>query len=149
MRAVQSILVIMGLMAISACVYDPNMRRDFDFPIERGDAAQGELAFIDLGCPQCHSVRGVELPALNNPYPIHLELGGSETYRKTDAELMTSIINPNHVISDRYRNQMLVEGAVPLDSPMPYFEYMSLGQLFDIVAFLDSKYQVVDPLDDD
>lgn len=128
---------------VSGCVYDPNTRADFNFPTDRGDAAKGEQAFVDLGCHVCHSVYRTDLPVLPAPFPVHLELGGSTSDSKSEAELMTSLINPTHVISDRYRDQLRVTGEVPLDSPMPFFEDMTLGQLFDIVAFLDSKYSFV------
>lgn len=148
MRFTKLLPALTCTLLLGACVYDPNMRSDFDFPMERGDINKGMQAFTDLGCHQCHSIAGVDLPLHPYPSPVHLELGGSTTYRKSEAELMTSVMNPNHMISDKYREQMLIEGAVPLDSPMPYFEYMTLGQLFDIVALLNSKYQLIEPSDE-
>ena len=59
---------------------------------------------------------------------------------------MTSIINPNHVISERYREQLLLDAVIPLESPMPtpHIENMTVRQLIDLVAFLDSRYQSID-----
>jgi hypothetical protein len=62
------------------------------------------------------------------------------------ADLTTSIINPNHAISERYRDQQLVLNTeIPLESPMPMpnIDTMTVRQLIDIVAFLDSKYEVM------
>lgn len=132
-----------ALSTITACVYDPNIQRDFDFPVERGDIEMGQQAFVDLGCHQCHTVARTELP----DYPIYtllrLELGGPTSSYKSNAQLLTSLINPNHVISDKYRDLLRIEGGMPLDSPMPNFDHMTVGQLLDIVAFLDSKYETV------
>jgi hypothetical protein len=70
-------------------------------------------------------------------------LGGDIIFAKSDAELMTSIINPNHVISERFREQLRLDAVVPLESPMPRIENMTVGQLIDLVAFLDSRYRLM------
>ena len=61
------------------------------------------------------------------------------------ADLTTSVINPKHAISERYRDQLLLNTEIPLESPMPMpnLDTMTVRQLIDIVAFLDSKYQVM------
>ena len=62
------------------------------------------------------------------------------------ADLTTSIINPDHAVSERYRDQeLLLNTQIPLESPMPMpnIDTMSVRQLIDIVAFLDSKYQLI------
>lgn len=128
---------------VAACVYDPNVQRDFDFPIERGDIEMGQQAFVDLGCHQCHTVARTELP----DYPIYpllrLELGGPTTSHKSEAQLLTSLINPNHIISDEYLDLLRIEAGGVINSPMPNYDHMTVGQLLDIVAFLDSKYVTV------
>lgn len=75
-----------------------------------------------------------------------LELGGPTSIVRSYADLTTSIINPNHAISERYRDQqLLLNTEIPLESPMPRpnLNTMSVRQLIDIVAFLDSKYQLL------
>lgn len=143
MKYCRVLFAIVTLSVLAACVYDPNTRRDFDFPIERGDIEEGQLAFTDLGCHQCHSVAGTRLPEYPFPSPVQFQLGGPTSSVRSYAELMTSVMNPNYHISSEFRAQQRLMGEVPLDSPMPNFDHMSLAQLFDIVAFLDSKYQVI------
>ena len=111
----------------------------FGFPIERGDIDEGRQAFIDHQCHQCHSVAGVRLPELAGASPPILELGGEAAL--PFAELVTSIIDPNHNISERYREQLRLNAVVPLESPMPtpHMETMSVRQLVDLVTFLDSR----------
>lgn len=137
------IVSVVGLAAfISGCSYSPI----FAFPVEEGDAAAGRQAFVDHRCHQCHSVAGIELPALAGASSVELQLGGETTEVKTYAELVTSIINPDHVISERYREQLRLDAVVPLDSPMPlpYTDNMTVQQLIDIVTFLDSRYDLVE-----
>lgn len=119
---------------------------DFGFPIERGSVDDGQQAFIDHQCHQCHSVSGVRLPPLAGASAPILELGGDPLAARTFAGLVTSVINPNHVISERYRVQLRLNAQVPLDSPMPmpHIDTMTVRQLIDIVTFLDSRYILVE-----
>lgn len=117
----------------------------FGFPVDQGDVAAGRQAFIDHRCHQCHSVADERLPPLAGADRPILELGGPTTMVRSYADLTTSIINPNHAISERYRDQLLLNTEIPLESPMPMpnIDTMSVRQLIDIVAFLDSKYRIV------
>jgi len=121
----------------------------FRFPIEQADIANGKQAFIDHRCHQCHGVAGVKLPTLAGEAPVRLMLGGETTAAKSYAGLVESIINPNHVISERYREQLRLDAEVPLESPMPMvpIDNMTIRQLLDIVAFLDSRYASTDDYD--
>jgi sulfur-oxidizing protein SoxX len=139
----KAVVALLTLAAIATgCSYSPI----FGFPVDEGDVQAGRQAFIDHQCHRCHSVAGVRLPELAGASAPILELGGETTAVKTYAELMTSIINPNHVISERYREQLLLDAVVPLESPMPLpsLDNMTVRQLIDLVAFLDSRYQFVE-----
>jgi sulfur-oxidizing protein SoxX len=118
----------------------------FGFPASEGDIAAGRQAFLDHRCHQCHSVADERLPVLAGADRPIFELGGATTAIHSYADLTTSIINPNHAISERYRNQELtLNTTIPLESPMPMpnLDTMTVRQLIDIVAFLDSKYRLV------
>jgi sulfur-oxidizing protein SoxX len=136
------IAVSAGAMLAAGCAYSPGLA----FPIEQGNIAAGRQAFIDHQCNRCHSVAGVDLPQIAGAPPPLLELGGETSMAKSYEELLTSIINPNHSISDKYREQQLLGADVPVDSPMPMPEVdnMTVRQLIDIVAFLDSRYVLVE-----
>ncbi len=118
----------------------------FGFPVEEGDIVAGRQAFIDHRCHQCHSVAAERLPPLAGADRPILELGGPTAVVKSYAELTTSIINPNHAISQRYRDQQLAKLQITIDSPMvrPNLDTMTVRQLIDIVAFLDSKYRTLE-----
>lgn len=127
----------------AGCAYAPG------FPIQQGDIDRGRQAFADHRCHQCHSVAGVSLPALAGASPVQFELGGEIFAVMSYTDLMTSIINPNHVISERYREQVLLEGGIPFESPMPmpHIQNMTVRQLIDLVAFLDSRYSLIEEYD--
>jgi sulfur-oxidizing protein SoxX len=136
------VLVVAGPALVAGCASGAL----FGFPIDQGDIPAGREAFIDHRCHQCHSIADERLPALAGADRPILELGGPTTMVRSYADLTTSIINPNHTISERYRDQQLLSNTeIPLDSPMPRpnIDTMSVRQLIDIVAFLDSKYRLV------
>jgi hypothetical protein len=144
---VKSTAALFGLLAASPLLLSGCASAAlFGFPIEEGDINAGRQAFLDHRCHQCHSVAGERLPPLAGAARPVLELGGETTVIRSYADLTTSIINPNHAISERYRDQQLaLNTQIPLDSPMPRpsLDTMSVRQLIDIVAFLDSRYRLV------
>jgi sulfur-oxidizing protein SoxX len=99
-----------------------------------GDAAAGRLVFLKMQCNHCHMVtgklsEGIALPVAATPAPLL----GPEVAKKSQAELVTSIVNPSHVIQRRAPNQ---EGKL---SPMgDYTHVLTVRQLIDLVAFLES-----------
>lgn len=111
------------------------------FRLPSGDAEKGKAAFLKLQCHACHRVEGVDLPPPGSKSPITVVLGGEVLKVRTYDELVTSIINPPHLVADKYRG-LLVEGQ----TPMPQFnDSMSVAQLIDIVAFLHPRYQKLLP----
>lgn len=111
--------------------------------LPRGNIAAGRQAFIDLKCYRCHGVEGVEFPPVENESTIMFALGGRVSRVKSYSELVTSIINPKHVVSEKYLKSMgeLAEAGI-IESPMTSFnDQMTVTQLIDLVMFLDSRYQ--------
>jgi len=137
-------LVVLGL-TLPALVAGCASSTLFGFPVDQGDIAAGRQAFLDHRCHQCHSIADERLPQLAGADRPILELGGPTTFVRSYADLTTSIINPNHAISERYRDQRLLLTEIPLESPMPMpnIDNMTVRQLIDIVAFLDFKYELV------
>ncbi|MGD8808127.1 MAG: cytochrome C [Gammaproteobacteria bacterium] len=135
-------VVLVAASLVSGCAYTPV----FGFPSDAGDVDAGRQAFIDHQCHACHTVAGVRLPSLAGAADPLLELGGETLYVKSYADLVTSIINPDHRISERYRDEQLRRGNVPLETPMPppNIDNMTVRQLIDIVTFLDSRYELIE-----
>jgi mono/diheme cytochrome c family protein len=141
---IKTVLILLGA-TLAAPIAGCASSAIFGFPANEGDVAAGRQAFIDHHCHQCHSIADERMPPLAGADRPILELGGPTTIVRSYADLTTSIINPNHAISERYRDQLLLRTELPLDSPMPTpnLDTMTVRQLLDIVAFLDSKYELL------
>ncbi len=69
-------------------------------------------------------------------------LGGEVSHIETHGELVTSIINPSHEISRRYPRDQVADGDVSKMKAIN--ERMTVAQLIDLTAFLQSKYKLRD-----
>ena len=121
------------LLLASAC-------ENQEFVLPPGDVAKGQAVFIDLSCNSCHSVAGhVEHSPLEDG-AIHVELGGIVSRIKSYSNLVTSIINPSHKLSRGINAMTTTEEG---KSRMPiYNEVMTVQQLVDLTAFLETTYEV-------
>lgn len=137
-------LVILGTTLLGACRTYPDYANDFRFPILQGDVARGQEAFVAMGCHMCHTVDGIELADNARLRPVTVNLGGDLIFAKTYGDLVTSILNPSHVISEEYLQQLpRTERSATSSSPMYVNPDMKVTQLIDIVAFLNSRYRLL------
>lgn len=136
----QFLPVFGGLVILSAlCGCDTNPKSGRGFHLPDGNVEKGKQAFLELKCTTCHRVEGVNLPP---PVMFNLTLGGRTSRVRTYGELVTAIINPSHIVSKKYKSAF--ENGVA--SPMPRFNHeMTVEQLIDLVAFLQSRYVVEIP----
>jgi len=77
-----------------------------------------------------------------------LELGGTVMYSKTYADLVTSIINPNHIVSDEYLDTLPRDTRGKARTVMPFQDQMTVAQLIDLVTFLNSRYILMEGYDE-
>ena len=111
------VLSIFMLAVLSACSEDNRPVKGFVLP--EGDIAQGEQVFLDFNCHTCHTIPGKEFPTLEFEAPFILEIGG-EVYRvKHYGELLTSVVNPEHIISGKYKAMLAEADRQAVISPMP------------------------------
>jgi sulfur-oxidizing protein SoxX len=144
MKKIYLLVLGISVLVLSSCRVYPDYANDFRFPILRGDIDRGQQAFVSLGCTQCHVVEGVELPAYSGTRPFTVILGGELMFAKTYGDLTTSIINPDHVLSDQYLDLLPREDRSRTNSsPMYLNEDMKVTELIDIVAFLNSRYRLL------
>ena len=142
------LLVSLVLLVITSCATHPDYATQFRFPVEWGSNAEGQTTFADLECHQCHTVKGVDLPAYEGESPVMLELGGTVMYSKTYADLVTSIINPKHVVSDEYLKTLPRDARGKAKTVMPFKDEMTVTQLIDLVTFLNSRYILMEGYDE-
>jgi mono/diheme cytochrome c family protein len=134
----QAILVATTLVvAAVGCDTGPKSARGFRLP--DGNADKGKAAFISLQCYTCHKVDGVDLPPPGATVKAPVLLGGEVTRIKTYGELVTSVINPSHKLSEKMKEEWSREAKL---SPMPEFnDIMTVSQMIDLVAFLQPRYK--------
>ena len=132
------------LLGLSACGEDGKPVRGFVLP--KGDIAQGEQVFVDFNCHGCHTIPDLKFPAVNFTPPFILEIGG-EVYRvKNYGELLTAVVNPDHIISPKYVAMLAKADREAVISPMPYYgEEMTIAELLDLVTFLHAQYSRLQP----
>ena len=98
-----------------------------------GDVAAGRQTFVDFGCSSCHAVQESVLPQTADAEPRKgPDLSGMGSHHPA-AYFAESILNPNAVIVDG-------PGYFGSDgrSTMPAYPDMTLRQLADLVAYLQS-----------
>jgi sulfur-oxidizing protein SoxX len=138
------VLILLLPALLSAC--DPKDRPVKGFVLPPGDVELGKQVFIDHGCFQCHLLPTVDLPRRAPDPPVTLEIGG-KVYRVKDyGELLDAVVNPNHIISPKYKMTLDKDDRNNAQSPMPNFnEEMTVAELIDLVAFLHAQYIKTDP----
>ena len=134
-------IIPLGFLILTGCDRQPDSPYGFRLP--EGDSTQGREAFIANDCIKCHTVYGDPLPTPDEASDIQVVLGGSVTRVKTYGQLVTSIINPSHVIKLEYKRKYTdAEG----NSLMPDFtSELTARELIDITQYLQGKYKITIP----
>jgi L-cysteine S-thiosulfotransferase len=137
MRLTSTIILIAALLVlVGGCQTGPHSSAGFRLP-EDGNAERGKAAFVGLGCNNCHTVTGAELPAATDPRSVSIALGGEKAYEMNDGYLVTSIINPSYKLASYPKEKIAVAGTSLMPS---HAEQMTVQQMTDIVVFLQSHY---------
>ena len=139
-----SLFSLLLMLALSACTRESAPVKGFVLP--EGDVAQGEQVFVKYNCHGCHTIPGVDLPDVEPKPALVVEIGG-EVYRvKNYGELLTSVINPNHEISQENINKLEDANRQIESTPMPYYgDAMTITEMVNLVTFLRVQYSKVMP----
>jgi cbb3-type cytochrome oxidase cytochrome c subunit len=130
-------ILLCGGLLISSC---NEQARGFALP--EGDIAEGKATYTRLACNECHSISGIEWKGGSDN--LNIQLGGEVALQKSYGDLVTSIINPSHKIAPRYKQKTSAEATEEGLSKMKnYNEVMTVQELVDLIAFLQSEYEVV------
>ena len=136
-------LGVILLMLLTAACNGPKSGAGLRLP--DGDVQRGKAAFLELKCNTCHTVAKTEIPSPSQDYAYVrvVVLGGEVRQVKTYGALVTSIINPSHSLAPGYPKELIAKGN---ESAMTNFnDTMTVRQLIDLVAFLQSRYEFVPP----
>lgn len=134
------VLIITALLSAgTACDSGRHSSAGFRLP-PSADAERGKVAFVELGCPSCHRVSGMDLPQPTVQPAVPVVLGGEVDKKLSDAYLLTAMIYPSHRLAPGAPKDQIATGGV---SRMPdYTDKMTVRQAVDVVAFLQSRYTV-------
>ena len=72
-----------------------------------------------------------------------MALGGSVSHVKTCGELVTSIINPSHIIARTWPRQAVETNGK--SAMRAYNDVMTVEQLVNLVTFLETEYELRTP----
>ena len=125
--------VLMALLC--ACQPDPKSSKGFHLP--DGDVEAGKVVFQELRCVKCHTVEGSEFEVVPDG-PVEVHLGGKVIHVRSYGELVTAIINPSHDLAKGYDESQVSKDGKSLMAD--YNAVMTVQQLIDLVAFLQSTY---------
>ena len=142
MNTIKSMICLLGSLLIISC--DNGPKGAYGFTLPDGDAEVGQQYFVKFKCIDCHTVSGLGnellIPEDNKPL-MNVKLGGKSTRIVTYGELVTSIINPSHKISNRYSiAPMSKDGESMMRN---YNDIMTVDELIDIVAFVQGHYKLM------
>jgi L-cysteine S-thiosulfotransferase len=139
-------LFLGALVLMAGCLSDRHSSTGFRLPAD-GDVQRGKAAFVSLGCSNCHAVVGTDLPEPTVQPAVPVVLGGQIAEPITDGYFVTAIINPAYQLRHqlaRYRKEEITTNGEPR---MPHYDdRITVRQLTDIVAFLQSQYAVQRPV---
>ncbi len=128
------LMLSFGLFMVTAEAHD-------ELALPKGSAESGMQVFIDMECTACHTVAGLDLPPPEEMSDVAVNLGGETPVVKTQAALVTAIVNPSHsLVQGLYLQAEGPEGG----SKMPNFnDLLTVAQLIDLVTFLEQQYKLI------
>jgi hypothetical protein len=127
--------LILAQATALACAGCSTMQHSSGFNLPQGDPTAGKAAFTTMKCHVCHSVVGHQFPAPSALPAVPVVLG-AEKKRPTPGQLADSIVNPSHRLEPGYGEELVRSGK--LSRMGDYSEVMTVRQLSDLVAFLDT-----------
>ena len=141
MRSTLFTLGILAMVMTTGCTPPPKSGKGFTLPV--GNAQAGKAIYTSLQCNACHRIDGVDQIAAEREEPeLSIALGGEVTRIETYGELVTSIINPSHRLAKGYPvDAVSVDGKSKMKN---YNDAMTVTQLTDLVAFVQSKYKLLE-----
>lgn len=135
-----SLLALIGFslaLTAAACRYQQAEALPREVPA--GNALAGKEAFLELRCWSCHEIEGTDMPKPVAAPIMPVFLGGNARPAPDDLYLLQAIVNPSHELAPGWGTDTNIRSE-NLSRMGDYSEVMSARQLFDLIAFLKSRY---------
>ena len=142
MNLYSSLFVTILVASLSGCG-DSGVDSPRGFSLPQGDIAKGEKVLLKHQCLSCHSVEGLQDDNIKRELQQPIKLGGESYKVTTYAELVTSIINPSHKISQGHLKNVQDENGK--SRMRNYNDVMTVTELVNLVAYLQPKFKVKAP----
>jgi mono/diheme cytochrome c family protein len=136
--------VLAAAIAAPGCETPQKSSRGFHLP--DGDPARGRRVFVQMRCHACHEVAGEDFPAPIADPPVDRPLGGVVPYAKTDGYLATAVLDPSHWIAPGSVEEVRYGRLSRMGD---FRDSMTVSELVDVVAYLQSRYTVRPPRPND
>ena len=133
-----AITTVFITLIMVGCDSGPKLSIGFSLP--DGDAKSGRDVYQSMQCHACHSIDGIKQLGSEGEQAISVKLGGKVSRIKTYGELVTSIVNPSHRLAKGYPLEEIQSDGV--SKMRNYNDVMTVSQLINLVAFLQSKYEL-------
>ena len=135
-------MTVVPLFAVLAFGCDTGRKGSAGFHMPDGDPVKGRQVFLEHRCNSCHEVAGVALdrPVADPPVPVRL--GGKVYTAPTDGVLATAILHPSYRLANG-PYQLVTSGR--LSRMGDFTDTMTLREMIDVVAFLQSTYEEIPP----
>ena len=142
MNQMRYMILSLSVLLITASGCSPGPQSGKGFTLPAGNVEAGKTVFTAHSCQQCHRVAGVEQPP-EEEREMDIPLGGEVHRISTYGELVTSIINPSHKLARGHREgDVIGDGESVMQN---YNDVLTVSELIDLVAFLQSKYSIRPP----
>ncbi len=138
---------ITAILFMAGMLFTSCQKESKGFVLPPGNIEAGRQLFTTLNCTDCHSIGDLAWIGTEAGGSPHVQLGGSVTKLKMYGELVTSVINPSHKISQKSLadDRWVIPGGTSRMESYCYNDVMTVQQLVDIIAFLQSEYKLMMP----
>ncbi len=140
MKRFSVLAVVIIITIVAGC--DAGQKSSKGFSLPDGDVRKGLDVYQSMQCNACHTIDGVEQLASGAGAGISVKLGGKVNSIKTYGELVTSVINPSHRLAKGYPTEGIQSNGV--SKMRNYNDVLTVSQLINLVAFLQSKYELAE-----